>query len=178
MTCSVSSRRPPAADREDLANEAGSRIAAEVRCERGILFGADQPAKRHFSLEPLLESRVGLNFRSVVRGVRDEVLSDGVHLDPMLRQLQRNRLHIRQLCAARGAVTACSLLTPKRCGATHQEDPAASTLEHLRQYRRDESRHRVDQMREDHAPLGIADFCCRCARRGQSRRRPPLIAGS
>ena len=52
---------PATAHREDLADEAIGRVAAQIRHELGVLTCADEPAKWNLALQALLKTRIGLD---------------------------------------------------------------------------------------------------------------------
>ena len=52
-----------------------------MRCEMCIFPHADQTTQRLFTLQTLLESRVGLDLRWEVGRVPDEILGDHLHLN-------------------------------------------------------------------------------------------------
>src|SRR5690242_18714146 len=86
----ASATGPPPADGKHLPDEAGGGIAAQIRGEERVLLRGHQPSEGHLPLEALLEARVGLHLRAVIGRVGHEVLRDGIHLDAVLNELQRD----------------------------------------------------------------------------------------
>ena len=95
---------PAAAYWENLTHEAICGRAAQICCKLSVLACRHKSSERHLSGKAFLKFRVCLDLRGKVRWIVDEVLSDGVELYVVRREVDANSLDVGKLSA-----TGCAI---------------------------------------------------------------------